>query len=70
MGRKADLRRVDAVCQEFRKRGMDSETELQFREYLHQCKDSGDFGTANERGDFTVDELREKAREFLGLEDE
>ena len=70
MGRKADLRRVDAVCQEFRSRGMDHETALEFRDYLHECKDSGDFGTANERGDFTMDELRAKAREFLNLEDE
>ena len=43
---------------------------LSFREYLHQCKESGDHGTANERGDFTMDELRAKAREFLNIGDE
>jgi hypothetical protein len=65
VSRKKDLRRVDAVCNEF---GMDAETAFDFRDYLHECKDSGDRGTSNERGDFTMDELREKAREFLGLE--
>jgi hypothetical protein len=29
---------------------------------------SGERGTSDERGDFTMDELREKARKFLGLE--
>jgi hypothetical protein len=63
MGRKRDLKQVDAICREF---GMDGDTELEFRDYLHECKESGDRGTANDRGDFTMDELREKAREFLG----
>jgi hypothetical protein len=35
--------------------------------YLEECKGSGHRGTANDRGDFTMDELRELAREFLGL---
>jgi hypothetical protein len=61
---------VDAVIDEFKDRGMDEETGFLFRDYLHECKDSGDRGTQNERGDFTMDELRAKAREFLGLEDE
>lgn len=47
---------------------MDAEIALAYREYLHECKESGDRGTSNDRGDFTIDELREKAREFLGLE--
>lgn len=66
MGRKRDLKQVDAVCREF---GMDAETELEYRDYLHECKESGDRGTANDRGDFTMDELRQKAREFLGIEE-
>ena len=49
---------------------MDAETAFDFRDYLHQCKESGDLGTRNDRGDFTLAELREKAREFLGLGDE
>jgi hypothetical protein len=65
VGRKKDLRRVDAVCKEF---GMKGEQEFDYRDYLHECKESGDFGTANEKGDFTMDELRERARDFLGLE--
>jgi hypothetical protein len=63
--RKKDLRRVDAICKEF---DMDAETAFDFRDYLHECKESGDYGTSNERGDFTREELRDKAREFLGLE--
>jgi hypothetical protein len=62
VARKKDLRRVDEVCKKFR---MDRDQEFAFRDYLHQCKDSGDAGTGNERGDFTWDELCEKAREFL-----
>lgn len=65
MPRKKDLRRVDAVCREF---DMDPEKAFDFREYLHECKESGDRGTSNERGDFTMDELRAKAREFLDAE--
>ena len=65
VGRKKDLRLVDAVCDEF---GMDGEQGFDFRDYLHECKESGDCGTGNEKGDFTMDELRDKAREFLGLE--
>ena len=64
-GKKKDLGRVDAVCVEF---DMDRETAFDFRDYLHECKDSGDYGTSNNRGDFTMDELRAKAKEFLGLE--
>ena len=47
---------------------MDTETAFDFRDYLHECKESGDYGTSKERGDFTREELRDKAREFLGLE--
>jgi hypothetical protein len=65
VGRKKDLRRVDAVCDEFE---MDRETAFDFRNFLHECKDRGDRGTSNDRGDFTMDELREKAKDFLALE--
>jgi hypothetical protein len=64
VGRKWDLRRVDAVVQEFE---MDPETGLEFRDYLHECKESGVLGSSNDRGDYTMDELRERAREFLGI---
>lgn len=65
MGRKKDLRRVDAICKEF---GLVGDEAFDFRDYLHECKDSGDKGTANVKHDFTMDELREKARAFKGLE--
>ena len=66
MGRKKDLARVDAFCDEF---DMDPETGFDFRDYLHECKDRGDCCTRNKRGALTLDELREKAKEFLGLEE-
>ncbi len=43
---------------------MAAEVELRFRDYLHQCKESGHGGT-DDRGDFTMTELRDLAREFL-----
>ena len=58
--RKRDLRRVDSIAREF---GIDRD---EFGAYLEDCKAHGDRGTENDRGDFTMDELREKAREFLG----
>ena len=60
MARKRDLRRVDAVAQEF---GLDRE---EFGAYIEDCKAHGDRGTWNSRGDFTRAEMREKARELLG----
>lgn len=67
MGRKDDLKEVDAVAREF---GMDAETRFEFGDFLEDCKAHGDGRTKNARGDFTRGELREKAREFLGLSDE
>lgn len=60
MGRKSDLKRVDAVAKEF---GLDRN---EFGAYLEDCKVHGDRGTENDRGDFTWDEMRDKAREFKG----
>ena len=60
MGRKRDLRRVDAVAREF---GLDRD---EFGAYLEACKAHGDRGTENDRGDFTWAEMREKAQEFKG----
>ncbi len=45
---------------------MDEDHGLLFRE----CKEPGDCRTQNDRGNFTMEDLREKAREFLGLGDE
>jgi hypothetical protein len=52
-----DLKRVDRIAREF---GIDRRA---FGAYLHECKEAGDYGS-DEKGDFTEDELREKAREF------
>ncbi len=60
MGRKRDLRRVDAVAREF---GIGRD---EFGAYLEDCKAHGDRGTENDRGDFTWAEMREKAQEFKG----
>ena len=58
VGRKQDLRQVDAVAREF---GIDRD---EFGDYLEMCKAVGDRGTANDRGDYTYAELRQKAQEF------
>lgn len=47
---------------------MDPETAFDFRDYLHECKESGDRGTGNERGDFTMDSFARRPGNFLGLE--
>ncbi|MGH7140382.1 MAG: hypothetical protein ACREHD_32000 [Pirellulales bacterium] len=63
MGRKRDIRDVDAIAREFE---MGPVQRRQFGDYLEECKRSGDLGTRNDRGDFTWDEMMEKARDFLG----
>jgi hypothetical protein len=67
VGRKTGLRQVDVVAREF---NMTPEVELEFRQFIHDCKESGYRGTANDRGDFTLEELRSLAREFPDLKDE
>ena len=39
-----------------------------FGKFIEQEKAAGYGGTKNERGDFNYEELRQKAREFLGLD--
>lgn len=67
MARKADIRRVERIAAQF---GMTAEERRDFGDYLEECKRSGDCGTANERGDFTWQEMEQKAREFMGIADE
>jgi hypothetical protein len=62
MGRKHDIRQIEAIAQEF---GMDPEERREFGDYIEECKRSGEKGTGS-NGDFTFGELREKAREFRG----
>jgi hypothetical protein len=62
MGRKRDIRQIDAIAKEFEM------TDLQRREfgdYVEDCKRQGDRGSGP-NGDYTYPELRDKAREFLG----
>jgi hypothetical protein len=42
---------------------------LAFGEFLESLKEGGFGGTQNDRGDFTYNELCQKAREFLGLDE-
>ena len=58
MGRKSDLKQVDAVAKRF---GIDRDD---YGDYLEDCKASGDHGTANDLGDFTWAELCKKASEY------
>ena len=65
MPRKRDIRQIEAVAAEF------SMTPLQRREYgdyVEDCKRAGEAGTAG-GGNYTYDELRQKAREYLGDDD-
>lgn len=47
---------------------MTEEERREFGDFLEEEKGIGNGGTKNERGDFTYQELRQKARDFLGLE--
>ncbi|CAD5926532.1 hypothetical protein PCC9214_01003 [Planktothrix tepida] len=62
MGRKRDLRQVDAIAKEFK---MGGELRIAFGLFLEEEKKNGYGGTLNRRGDFTYEELRQKAQEFL-----
>ena len=65
MPRKDDLRQVDAMCRRHR---MSPDQERRFRRALHELKAAGEGGTANDRGDFTWDELDVVASEFMAGE--
>lgn len=60
MARKRDLRQVEAVARMYE---LDPD---EFGQYLEDCKEHGDRGTLNDRGDFTWDELCAKAEELKG----
>ena len=62
MGRKRDIRQIEAIAQEF---GMDPEERREFGDYIEDCKRRGESGTGK-NGDFTYGELREKVPEFRG----
>ena len=62
MGKKRDIRRIDAIAREF---DMDIEERREFGDYVEQCKRAGDYGSGR-AGDFTYAELRVKVLEFRG----
>lgn len=62
MGKKKDLQQIDAIANEF---GMDEDERKDFGKLIESEKASGYGGSKNERRDFTYQELRQKAREFL-----
>jgi len=62
MGRKRDIRQIEAIAKEF---GMEPDERREFGDYVEECKRHGEGGSGN-NGDFTYEELREKAHEFRG----
>ena len=62
MGKKDDIKQIDAIAREFR---MSPTLRKTFGLFLEEEKRNGYGGTLNNRGDFTYPELRQKAKEFL-----
>ncbi len=62
MGKKRDLKQIDAIAKEF---DMSPPVRKSFGKFIENEKANGDTGTLNAKGDFTWDELQEKAEEFL-----
>jgi hypothetical protein len=50
--------------------GVDDDERDEFGDFLEKEKRCGRGGTKNERGDFTWEELKQKARQFLGYGDD
>jgi hypothetical protein len=59
---KDDIKRVDKVAEKF---GMDREQRQEFGDYIEDQKEHGNYGSGNERGDFTYQELKKLAEDFL-----
>ncbi len=64
MGKKRDIRQIESIAGEFR---MAPEERRDFGRYIEECKAVGEKGSGK-YGDFTYEELRDKAREFRGEE--
>ncbi|MEB3248631.1 MAG: hypothetical protein VKK07_04740 [Merismopediaceae bacterium] len=62
MGNKRDIQQVNAIAQKY---GMSLLVRKQFGTFLEKEKSQGHGGTLNAKGDFTWDELQQKAEEFL-----
>ena len=63
MSKKKDIKQIEAIAREF---GMDEAQRRDFGDYVEGEKQGGRRGSKNDKGDFTHEELRELAREFLG----
>lgn len=66
MGKKKDIKQIEAIAKEFH---MSKEIREAFGEFIEQEKIDGNRGSLNQRGDFTYGELRQKAKDFLDLLD-
>jgi hypothetical protein len=62
---KRDIKQINAIAKEFKMERLERQ---RFGDFLESEKEAGYMGTKNEQGDFTYEELQQKAREFLGLE--
>ena len=62
MGRKRDIRQIEAIAREF---GMEPEERREFGDYIEECKRGAERGPGDD-GDFTYGELRDKVSEFRG----
>ena len=62
MGKKRDIRQIEAIAKEF---DMDSEERREFGDYIEDCKRKGEKGSGSD-GDFAYGELRDKVKEFRG----
>ncbi len=65
MAPKRDIKQINAIADEF---NMTEPERQEFGRFLEAEKAAGYRGSKNQRGDFTYQELQQKAREFLGLD--
>lgn len=59
---KPDIKQIDSVAKEY---GMDDDMRMDFGDHIEGLKAVGERGTKNDRGDFTYQQLREIAEEWL-----
>jgi len=63
MGKKRDIQQIEAIARLFH---MDEIQRRDFGDFIEAEKLEGNRGTHNPQGDFTFEELKKKAKEFLG----
>lgn len=62
MGKKRDIQQINVIAKEL---GMSPSMRKAFGKFIEKEKANGDIGTLNTKGDFTWEELQQKAEEFL-----